>query len=225
MKGGDWVRITGLQSAVGQKLNGKVGQLLVKKLNDEGRYAIQIDCEKEGKVIKESNIQAVTPKEMVKTYRLACNREGLRSRKIILFPKSHSMFQCDRRGNALVLALCGLPIMVKKVKPYVRLREREDYDNQWATWMMIDPRSGFAPPEWQSYVGPVLVYRPGGFEYSYDDVNVTNDFVSALFDQYPDGPDFDPSTWLNEEFFQKVIRCQKDNAEANNRRWHLNILN
>ena len=26
--------------------------------------------------------------------------------------------------------------------------------------MMVDVHSGVAPPEWQSYVGPVLVYRP-----------------------------------------------------------------
>ena len=26
--------------------------------------------------------------------------------------------------------------------------------------MLIDVEDGFAPPEWQSYVGPVLAYRP-----------------------------------------------------------------
>ena len=26
--------------------------------------------------------------------------------------------------------------------------------------MMVDVHSGFAPPEWQSFVGPVLAYRP-----------------------------------------------------------------
>ena len=42
---GRWVRIIGLQSAVGQKLNGKVGQVLNEEANDEGRYPIQIDGE------------------------------------------------------------------------------------------------------------------------------------------------------------------------------------
>jgi hypothetical protein len=26
--------------------------------------------------------------------------------------------------------------------------------------MLVDVHSGFAPPEWQSYVGPILAYRP-----------------------------------------------------------------
>lgn len=41
-----WVRITGLQSEVGQKLNGKVGQMLKEEANEEGRHPIKVDCVK-----------------------------------------------------------------------------------------------------------------------------------------------------------------------------------
>jgi hypothetical protein len=36
---------------------------------------------------------------------------------------------------------------------------RADLDNQIATYINIDPESGYAPPVWQSYVGTVLVAR------------------------------------------------------------------
>ena len=34
--------------------------------------------------------------------------------------------------------------------------------NLLRSWFMIEPSSGFAPMEWQSFVGPVLIWRPGG---------------------------------------------------------------
>ena len=43
---------------------------------------------------------------------------------------------------------------------YKFLYSQEYYDNQFGTYMLIDVEDGFAPPEWQSYVGPVLAYRP-----------------------------------------------------------------
>lgn len=37
--------------------------------------------------------------------------------------------------------------------------DRADLDNQIATYLNLDPDSGFAPPTWQSHVGTVLVAR------------------------------------------------------------------
>ena len=48
VEGGRWVKITGLQSAAGQKLNGKVGQLLSEEPNKEDRYQILIDVQTKG---------------------------------------------------------------------------------------------------------------------------------------------------------------------------------
>ena len=121
------------------------------------------------------------------------------------------MFQA--KGNAPALALCGLPLVVKKTTTKTKLTEREDYDNQWATFLMIDPVTGFAPKKWQSNVGPVLVYRPEGLDLTADDMDVTNTFLNDLLDEFGDG-DFDPKSWLNPQFFQEYIRDMKEDRNS-----------
>ena len=89
---------------------------------------------------------------------------------------------------APVPALLGIPLHVTRVRPRPpELVDRADFDNQWATWMMIEPVSGFAPPRWQAHVGPVVVWRPDGVAVSSHDMCLLNDFLSALLDRYSDG--------------------------------------
>lgn len=187
-----WVRIQGLQSTSGQALNGRVGQLLKKELNEDGRYAVEVDGVKGGKLLKKSNLVDVQPEDLVQTYLLP-------DHKVQLYPKYHSMFtECNPNGNAPALALCDCPLVVKMVG------ERSG-DNQWATWMMIDPVSGFAPPMWQTNVGQTLVYRPGGKDLGRDDMCSINEFLGDLLDHYGE-KDFDPRSWLNPEWFCRYIR-------------------
>ena len=47
----------------------------------------------------------------------------------------------------------------------------------------VTNRSGFAPSEWQSNIGPVVVWRPGDHSVSADDMSLFNDFLSALLDR------------------------------------------
>ena len=220
VEGRRWVRISGLQSIAGLMLNGKVGQLLDNNTNQDGRFPVQIDGVTEVKLIKKANLTNVPNQELVKAYRIPSRGENVRH-KVVLFPKNHSMFtECSPNGNSPALALCGLPLVVQKVEPGNRLSYQSDYDNHMATWLMIEPSSGFAPPEWQSYVGPVLVYRPGGLDFSSDDNDVTNEFLGNLLDKYGDGPGFDPMTWLNQSFFQEFVRW--DMIRKNLK--HLNIV-
>ena len=95
--------------------------------------------------------------------------------------------------------LLGIPLRVAYVKPRSELLDREDYDNVWATWMMIDPETGFAPSEWQAYVGPVVVWRPIGAVSSHD-MCLLNDFLSMMLDRYSEGEviphrDLTPASW------------------------------
>merc|ERR1719229_1244222 len=53
---------------------------------------------------------------------------------------------------APVPALLGIPLHVTRVRPRSDLVKRADFVNQWATCMMIEPASGFAPPRWQANV-------------------------------------------------------------------------
>ena len=75
-----------------------------------------------------------------------------------------------------------------RVRPRSELVESADFDNQWATWMMIEPVSGFAHQRWQAgHVGPVVVWRPDGGAVSSHDMALLNDFLSSLLDRYSDG--------------------------------------
>ena len=66
---------------------------------------------------------------------------------------------------------------------------------------MIDLRNGFAPPEWLSYVGPVVVWRADGAgDVSADDMCLLNDYIDGLLDRYSDGEvsperDITPQAW------------------------------
>ncbi|WEW61540.1 hypothetical protein PRK78_007030 [Emydomyces testavorans] len=54
-------------------------------------------------------------------------------------------------------ALIEVPLVVHRVG--TQSPNRPDLDNQIATYLNIDADSGFAPPEWQSRVGTVVVAR------------------------------------------------------------------
>ena len=45
---------------------------------------------------------------------------------------------------------------------------------------MIDPSTGFAPPRWQSHVGPVVAWRPEGGVLA-DDMCLLYDFLLTFF--------------------------------------------
>ena len=100
--------------------------------------------------------------------------------------------------------MCGVPIVVEKTQHQGsrKLCEQSDYDCHLATWLMIEPQSGFAPAQWQSWVGPVLIYRPGGLDFGNDDIDVLTEWVSTLLDYYPE-PDFDYTEWLTPGRFQQ----------------------
>lgn len=214
VEGGSWVRITGLQSAAGEKLNGKVGQLLNETQNADGRFQIKIDGDtSKVKLIKATNFIPVPRDELVKTCRLSARGEDtITEHKVLLFPADHSMFTtCNLNGNVPVMKLCGLPLFVKKVKPYRYLSDFGAADNQRATYLMIEPHNGFAPHQWQNNVGPVLVYRPGGLDLSYHDMVCVNTYFFEILDEYSER--HDPMRWLNQDFFQRIARREIENCD------------
>lgn len=230
VEGGRWVRIRGLQSSNGRKLNGKVGQILKEETTEDGRFPCKIDGDSlcKGKLIKASNLLDVPRDEMVKTYRLPARGEGPVD-KTLLFPKSHSMFtQCSPNGNAPAFTLCGYPLVVERVEPYVPLHELVDKNNQRATYIMVEPHNGIAPWEWMDDVGPVVVYRPGGLDFGHVDMNAILNFLRELLDKYAVGPNFNPMTWLNPRHFEKFVQREKQEAAKDDYMCsslqHLNIL-
>lgn len=207
-----WVKIHSLISAAGQELNGKIGKVATDKLRD-GRFEVHVEWVGGIKLLKPSNIEDVPEADLVSVQRLPCNGEGL-STEQLLFPREHEMFQeGGAHGNCPAFALCGFPLQLHKAKPRETLRDQAEYDNQLATYAMIEPRNGFAPMSWQSYVGPVYMYRANGMaDLTEEDMDIVEDFLNSLIDQYGEGPEFDPSSWLNPDFFNKF--CQEYREDA-----------
>ena len=79
----------------------------------------------------------------------------------------------------------GYPLVMKRVVP-TALPRGPDTDNRHATWLMIDPETGFAPPEWQGGIGSVHVARPDGQPLTSDTLAGITDYVSDILNAFGD---------------------------------------
>lgn len=80
-----------------------------------------------------------------------------------------------------MLALCGVPLVLVRVRPV------DQRDNQAATYIMIDPVSGFAPPEWQDSIGEVIAFRADRKPFTSAHFYAVWDFFCVVLDAYGDG--------------------------------------
>lgn len=80
-----------------------------------------------------------------------------------------------------LLRKCGLELAV------LREHAGPSNDNQPATWLMIEPHNGFAPWHWQKQVGPVVVVRRDGRDYTQADHCLVHDYVSEFLDECGEG--------------------------------------
>jgi hypothetical protein len=84
-----------------------------------------------------------------------------------------------------VTRVMGMPLLVRKYPPAKAWKDdRASHDNQSATFLNLSadinsPEFGWAPPEWQSYVGSVLVVRQDG-----KDIDAKQGFAIAEFCQH-----------------------------------------
>lgn len=60
-------------------------------------------------------------------------------------------------------------------------------DNQHATWLMIDPVTGFAPAEWQGRVGNVIVARADTEALDTATLAAVTDYISDILDAFGNG--------------------------------------
>ena len=58
-----------------------------------------------------------------------------------------------------VLKVCGMELIVEKTSFLCDHKTKKDYENQDATYLMINPGDGFADINWQDFVGPVVLFR------------------------------------------------------------------
>ena len=82
----------------------------------------------------------------------------------------------------------GFPLILRRSKPVSQYSTRSaNDDNPHATCLMIDPGHEFAPPEWQSGVGDILVVRADRKPLDIAQLAVVTDYVSDILDAFGDG--------------------------------------
>ena len=180
---------------------------------DTRRQEIKIPGIRYRRLIKKANLTPVLDSDLVQVIRLHAKGENCHGMmEVLLYPSDHPMF--EESGNSPVMERCGIPLVIKKVKPKSKLTHQAEYDNQWATWCMIDTVYGMAPMEWQTGVGPVLIYRPGGLNFNDSDMDIVGDYLGHLLDCFGDDLEhayrmMTPTAF--QEFKNNLIQCREEN--------------
>lgn len=180
---GRWVTLHSMQTV---SMNGCIGDI-VERENPVGRVGVRVQGHgSNGKLIKTANLQPFADDEVVKIVRIGARGEQAESRGVRTWYWPQRVLSQLPSESSRVSELLGVPLRISKIEPIKCMQDRADFDNQWATYLMKDPLTGFAPDRWQSFVGPVVVWRPSWEPFSADDSGLLHDFISRLLDRYPD---------------------------------------
>ncbi|KAJ7163742.1 hypothetical protein C8R46DRAFT_1101217 [Mycena filopes] len=112
-------------------------------------------------------------------------------------------------------AQVGLPIVIYRHLRENPLSMRHDagLDNQRATYLMIDPESGFAPPEWQTCVGSVTVMRKDGRPLTRESIETIWMYHDHILDLFGDGAT--PRSSMTKAGFTKYCARYKEERLLN----------
>ena len=81
----------------------------------------------------------------------------------------------DECSPSKVMKLCGIPLSLKQMKA--------GSDNQWCTYLMIDPISGFAPYPW-SDCGQIFLCRQDRMPVTPEHIYQLGDFISNIISEF-----------------------------------------
>ena len=138
-----------------------------------------------------NDIQAVT---------IWCNLERRVKRErwsATTIPADHPVFS---KQVMPVPALIEVPLVVYRLG--TSSDNVADLDNQAATYLNIDPDSGFAPPAWQQCVGTVIVARKDRKPLLVHHLEVVWDYCDHILDYFGDGNGA-PKKLYNRQAFQR----------------------
>lgn len=99
----------------------------------------------------------------------------------IHLPSSHPVFENDPVPISLKI---GYPLVIERIEPYKYLPRNPETDNQHATWLMIDPVTGFAPGTWRGGIGSVYVASPDQKPLTQAILAAIVDYVSDILDAF-----------------------------------------
>lgn len=118
-------------------------------------------------------------KEPIRCVKIYSQGDGGGRYEDVRLPFSHQMFQSDPLPVSLKF---GYPLVMQRLVP--NLPRGQETDNQHATWLMIDPVTGFAPPQWQGGIGSVHVGRADRKPLTTEILAGITDYVSDILDQF-----------------------------------------
>ena len=93
----------------------------------------------------------------------------------VFLPPDNPAF--DAGAPSPIMGLCGIPLVLQQLAP--------GRNNEWCTWLMADPVSGFAPFEWLD-VGLVRVCRRDRMPITRDHMVQLGSFMADLMDRFGD---------------------------------------
>ena len=167
-------------------LNGFLGVIL-QEINENGRIGVRVPGQGD-KLVKEKHVEIFPDEEVVKLTRYGADGEKGVTRGVRTWFWPRMVLEQAPFEVSPVSVMIGIELCVAKVEPlYEVFTDRAQYDNQFATYLMIDPITGFAPDRWQSFVGPVVVWRASWEPFSADDAFLLYDFLTILLEKYSSG--------------------------------------
>lgn len=122
---------------------------------------------------------AKNEQEPIQCVKIYGNADGGGRYEDVHLPFSHKIFQSTPLPISLKF---GYPLVMDVIIPH--LPRGQETDNQHATWLMIDPVTGFAPPAWQGGIGSVHVARPDRAPLTSDTLAAITDYVSDILDAF-----------------------------------------
>ncbi|KAJ7280059.1 hypothetical protein C8J57DRAFT_119436 [Mycena rebaudengoi] len=117
-----------------------------------------------------------------------------------------------------VSALLGCPLVMRRTG--TTSSNRADLDCQIATYLAINPRSGFAPAEWQSGVGTVIVARKDKKPLSMQHLEGFWMYNDAILDEFGNGDGIRESQWYSRERYEDWWAIYCENAKENRASFH-----
>ncbi len=220
---GRWVTLRGLHAK--RDLNGLSG-IIIQEINQGGRIGVRLPG-KGDKLVKEQNVEVFPDESVVKLARYGADGEKSITRGVRTWFWPRSVLQQAPMETSPVSKLIGIELCVAKVEPlYEVFSDRVQYDNQFITYLMIDPVCGIAPDRWQAYVGPAVVWRASWQPFSSDDAFLLHDFITTLLDKYSCGQvrpsrDITPAAFLRSK--ARSLNYEQLNSEDVHQSGDVNI--
>ncbi|OQE40079.1 hypothetical protein PENCOP_c006G08613 [Penicillium coprophilum] len=133
--------------------------------------------------------------------------------RIVTIPSNHAIF-----NNPVppVPALLDFPIVVHQLGLF-NTGIPGCLDNQSITYIHIDPKTGFAPPEWQSGVGSVIVARKDKKDLPLEHYETIWMYCDRILDYSGNGIG-EPECWYNRKEFERWFASYQRNEVRNGRR-------